>query len=406
MNASVEQSPAESGAASQAASRRLRLIEGRLRPRVAGFWRWWTGALASWLPDSTRDAFGLLPQSLLLQSVGDVLSQPQPVLQLALVRGQARTALGEVRIEDPAMARDLLAAQLPRRLGEVPRWLVLPARAGLRRRMTLPAAAVERLRDVLAFEIDRQTPFSAADVAHDARVLARRSDGQVDVELVVVPKTTLEAALAALGALGTTLAGVDIAGDDGQPSGINLLSVARQRRRDDPARRKHLVLLLVALLALAAGMWQMLANRNAAADLFERQVAAEVDKARVVAGEERKVIDLVEGTAFLQSIRAARPTVVEVMDEITRRLPDSTYLEKFSIEGDRILMIGLSSEASSLVGRMEGSPLWRSPALAGALQPDPMTRMDRFTLVAELAIAQPPAAQAAPTEAANAARRP
>lgn len=399
MNASVEQSPTESGSASQAASRRLRLIEGSLRPRVGEFWRWWTGALASWLPDATRDAFGLLPQRLLLQSGNEAL-------QLALVRGQVRTGLGQVRIEDPAIAKDLLAAQLPPRLADVPRWLVLPAQAGLRRRLTLPQAAVERLRDVLAFEIDRQTPFDAADVAHDARVLARRSDGQVDVELVVVPKTTLEAALAGIGPLAATLAGIDVAGDDGLPLGINLLPVARQRRRDNPARRKHLVLLLVAVLALAAGMWQMLANRNAAADLFERQVAAEVDKARVVAGEERKVIDLVEGTTFLQSVRAARPTVVEVMDEITRRLPDSTYLEKFSIEGDRILMIGLSSEASSLVSRLEGSPLWRSPALAGALQPDPMTRMDRFTLVAELAVAQPPAAQAAPQEAANAARRP
>lgn len=405
MNASVEQSPAESGSASQAASRRLRLIEGRLRPRLGEFWRWWTGALASWLPEATRDAFGLLPQRLLLQAGLDGL-QPgglqQQALQLALERGQVRSGLGQARIDDPATAADVLAAQLPQRLADVPRWLVLPAQAGLRRGLTLPQAAVERLRDVLAFEIDRQTPFSATDVAHDARVLARRGDGQVDVELVVVPKTMLEAALAGIGPLAATLAGVDVAGDDGIPLGVNLLPLARQRRRDDPARRKHVVLLLAALLALAAGMWQMLANRHAAAALFEQQVAVEVDKARLVAVEERKVIDLVEGTAFLRATRAARPTVVEVMDEITRRLPDSTYLEKFSIEGDRILMIGLSSEASSLVSRMEGSPLWRSPALAGALQPDPMTRMDRFTLVTELATLPAPATQ----EAAHAGRAP
>ena len=52
--------------------------------------------------------------------------------------------------------------------------------------MVLPAAAADRLRDVLSFEIDRQTPFAATDVAFDARVLRRRPDGQLDVDLVVV----------------------------------------------------------------------------------------------------------------------------------------------------------------------------------------------------------------------------
>ena len=61
------------------------------------------------------------------------------------------------------------------------------------------------------------------------------------------------------------------------------------------------------------------------------------------------------------------------MDELSRRLPDNTYLEKLSIEGDQLLLIGLSSEASALVGKLEGSKLWHSPALTGALQPDPRT---------------------------------
>ena len=67
-------------------------------------------------------------------------------------------------------------------------------------------------------------------------------------------------------------------------------------------------------------------------------------------------------------------------------MPDNTYLEKLSIENDQLLLIGLSSDASALVARLEGSPLWRSPALTGALQPDPRTHRDRFTLTAEVVI--------------------
>ena len=139
-----------------------------------------------------------------------------------------------------------------------------------------------------------------------------------------------------------------------------------------------------ALIAVAATAWQVLDNRRASAAAFNAQVESRAVQARVVAMQRQQLVDIVEGAAFLDSARAARPTTVEVLDELTRRLPNSTYLEKVSMEGDRLLLIGLSPEASALVARMEGSKLWRAPALSGALQPDPRTRLDRFSLTAEL----------------------
>ena len=70
------------------------------------------------------------------------------------------------------------------------------------------------------------------------------------------------------------------------------------------------------------------------------------------------------------------------------------------IDGDQLNVIGLSSQAAALVGKLEGAPQWTAPALSGALQQDPRTRMDRFTLVAQLAgklpaTASSPAATAA-----------
>jgi general secretion pathway protein L len=74
------------------------------------------------------------------------------------------------------------------------------------------------------------------------------------------------------------------------------------------------------------------------------------------------------------------------MDELSRRLPDTTYLEKLAVEDNRLTLIGLSKEASALVPKLEGSPLWTSPALTGALQPDPRTQRDRFTLTADIVV--------------------
>ena len=351
---------------------------------AGGFLGWWLRSLAAWLPVRWRAALGLGRDRLLLAEDGDAL-------QLRLQAGEGVRDLGRLPAgTDLGIDADPLASVLSPAIVDLPRWLVLPAAAGLRRRLALPAAAAERLRDVVSFEIDRQTPFAADAVAFDARVLARRAgDGQLDVELVVVPLAALQPRLDALGALASTLAGVDLADSAGLPLGVNLLPPAQRRLRSDPWRAWNWALAIVAVLALALGLWQVLANRRAAAEAFEAGIDARTADARRATLQRQRLIDAVEGQAFLDQTRAGRPSAIEIMDELSRRLPDSTYLEKLAIEGDKLVLIGLSSEASSLPGRLEGSKLWRSPALTGALQPDPRTQRDRFTLMADLAVVPP-----------------
>ena len=300
---------------------------------------------------------------------------------------------------------DPLAAVLGAGIADLPRWLLLPASVSLRRRMLLPAAAADRLRDVVGFEIDRQTPFNADAVAFDARVLGRRdSDGQLDVELVAVPLAALNPQVAALGTLASTLAGVDVVAADGAPLGINLLPLLQRRRQRDPWRVWNVALAALAVVAIAATLWQLLDNRRAAADAFEQAIAKRAAPARQAAAQRQQLQGLIDGQAFLDQARATRPTAVEIIDELSRRLPDGTYLEKLEIADERLTLIGLSNEAAALVGRLQDSALWRLPALAGALQPDPASGRDRFTLVAELAPAAS-AATGAPAEARDAANR-
>lgn len=381
-------------------------LRARLGPGAGGFahgfLHWWGRALASWLPLRARQVLGLDRGRLLLQADGDDL-------QLRLQRGDELTDLGRVpgladaspgaglggemgadmaagpALRDSRSHYDPLATLLAPQVARLPRWLYLPAASSLRRRLTLPAAAADRLRDVVGFEVDRQTPFSADAVAFDARVLGRRnSDGQLDVELVAVPRQVIDPQLAALGPLASTLSGIDVAGADGVPLAVNLLPLAQRRRHRDPWRRWNRALVALALVASAAMLWQLLDNRRQAADDLEQRIAAQAEAGRRAATQRQQLNDLVAGQAFLDNARAARPTAVEVIDELARRLPDGTYLEKLSIEDERLMLIGLSNEAAALVERLQGTPLWRSPALAGALQPDPGSGRDRFTLIAVL----------------------
>src|SRR5690606_38685959 len=107
----------------------------------------------------------------------------------------------------------------------------------------------------------------------------------------------------------------------------------------------------------------------------------------------------------VEALRKQRPAAVEVLDELARRLPDNTWIDKLAIDNDRLLLIGRSGEASALVGRPVGGSPWRSPALSGVLQPGSRSGRDRVTLAADLALPPAPESTAAPaTGGANAGR--
>ncbi len=346
---------------------------------LRGFTAWWSTGLRAWLPLRWQRLLSANSDRLLLQVQGDGVH-----LRRQREDSVRDVAMLPLQLPGAADGRDPLAGVLADTAADLPRWLVLPASQGLRRPLLLPAAARERLREVLAFEIERQTPFAATDVVHDGRLLGMREDGQLQAELVVVPRRALEAHLGQLGALAGSLAGVDLLDAEGRTLDVNLLPPMQRLQRRNPWRVWNIALGAAGVLALVFALAQVVENRQAAADALQAEVAARSAQARGVSEQRQRLVDAVEGGAYLQRQRNGRASVIEVIDALSPRLPDGTYLEKLGIEGEQLTLLGLSNQAAALVGKLGDTPQWHNPALSGALQTDPRTRMDRFTLVAQL----------------------
>lgn len=361
---------------------------GRLSPSVGRSLRWWRRSLLAWLPVRWQWAMGWSRSRLLLQQYGQTL-------QLQRQTGAQRDAVADLPWPLTPQALDAL---LDARLRGLPRHWLLPEAAVLRRPLRVPAAAAERLRDVVGFEIDRQTPFDASQVSFDVRELGALEDGQLQVELVVIPRRQLEQWAEQVGSWSHALAGVDVVDAHGQPLDVNLLPLAQRQNTRDPMARVNLLMALGTVVLLALAGTQLLDNRRAAADALRAQVDTAARDARQVAAQRQQLQTRVEGAAFLEGKRSAHASTVELWNELTRLLPDGTYLEKMSVEGSTLQLIGLTREASQLVQLLQVSPLWRKVNLTGVLQADGVASgRDRFTLTAEL---QPlpgaPAAAAAP----------
>lgn len=373
----------------------FRQVAGQFAPRVGAFLRWWRESLLAWLPMRWRWALGWAPARLLLLQRDDVLIVHREV-------GNERTEVA--RLPWPCDVTALEPVLREPRLRQLPRVWLLPAGEVLRRTLRLPVRAADRLRDVLGFEIDRQTPFTADQVTWDARLLAPVAGDQVEAELVVLSRRQLERWRDTLGPWADALSGIDVLGDDARPLQVNLLPAEQRRRAGRSRLRRDLLLLTTALVLLALAGNQILDNRQASADALRADVERRAQQARGVASERGQLQALVDGATFLEQQRARRAGTLQVWNELSRLLPDGTYLEKLGIENDQLQLIGLSREANQLVPLLQGSPLWRRVYQTGVLQADgTASGRDRFTLTAELV---PTAAAAPATEVRDAAQRP
>jgi general secretion pathway protein L len=258
---------------------------------------------------------------------------------------------------------------------------MLPARDALRRRIVLPAAAEEHLAQVLSYEMDRHTPFRADQVYFDHRIQRRDEVArQLAIELVAIPRAVLDGRLAALP---SALDAADIA-DDGRPAGFNLLPADRRARRVDRRARLNLILAGGALMLLWLVMTQSLALREQALEALGEEVAAARSAANQSAALKRQLRDAIDGASFLARRKAEQPVVVDVLVEITRLVPDDTWLERLSFVGSQVQLQGQSARADKLIGILTESKCLANPQFQGSIQPDGATGKERFSLAAEL----------------------
>lgn len=376
---------------SNTATQSLRPLLDRLRrgwraSPLPAFFGWWGGELRGLLPLRWRHWFGTGADWHLLQCAGT-----QWTLHRA---GHAEVlARWDDSIEAPAVDAGMGQAALNAALQKVDREdlrlaLLLPSAMVLRRTLALPVAARDNLQQVMAFEMDRQTPFSAAQVYYATRELSGLAGGRFHAELVAVTRGMLDPLLARLHELGVSIDAVDLAvGND--RLGVNLLPAEQTPRHVRPRRRLNLALVAgcVLLLALLLGQW--LHNRQAALVQMQGEVDGMRGDAQQVVALRTQLQDNAGAAGFLTQRKKNTSAMLGLLQDITQRLPDSTWLERFNVDNTgQVGMQGQSKQAAKLLDALKDSRLITNASFQGSIQPDPATGKERFYLTAQLVTAR------------------
>ena len=265
----------------------------------------------------------------------------------------------------------------------VPQTLRIPSGKALRKKIELPLAAEENLSEVVAFEMDRRTPFRATDVYYDQRVVGRDTKaGKLNVELLVAPRRIVEAALAEAAEWRIRPYRLEADGDDtGAGDPLDLLP-PDYRATGTWSRTFYSLLLILALgLLIAAVAIPLEQNERTAARLKDevrlaRAQATEVEALRV------ELATLTTNGRTIVDQRTNQPLAIAVIAELTRLLPDDSWVFQVRLDPGEVQVHGYAAVAAGLIERFEKSELLEGVRFRSPVTRDGRVGLERFHLSA------------------------
>ncbi len=349
------------------------------------FGRWWFGELAALLPAALRRAVtGQMPDLILQLSEGRFVFHSG--------QGERADRLGDC---DAAAAGlpDELAKRLKKansRGGQT--ILALPRSLVTIQDDELPLAAAENLNDVVGFEMDRLTPFRQDEVYFHARVLEQdREQQKLTVALTASPRTTVDPLLERARTWGLKIDRVDVAtgrtrtGSSSFLKGINLLPTSSGGTSKVIGRAVTIGLLLGVVFMTGLAVSIPLDRKERFAEALSQEVLLARKKLSAVRNLTDEIQALEKSNRYVADVRQKTPMVSRVLDNVTRLLPDDTWLSQLRLIEDRLEMTGYSQDAAQLIAVFDESPLFDEPKFRSPVTRDQRSGVERFSLTLKLA---------------------
>ena len=132
--------------------------------------------------------------------------------------------------------------------------------------------------------------------------------------------------------------------------------------------------------ALAAGAIAITVTRqDAALEALRQETAQARANADAVLSRMAASDGVQKESEAVRKLKADRSPSVHIIDELTRLLPDSAWINDLKIEGDTVDISGFAKPAAALVPVLERSKLFSSAALSAPVVLDSGEDKERFS---------------------------
>ncbi len=348
---------------------------------IGAFWSWWTQELLALLPQSIVASFNYGKGFLIVEPVANAFT-------LCYQNRTERKVLGE--FDDSAEAQARLRASLTQdpMLADAEVLIRLPDALCMHKLLNLPEAVGANLKQVLAYELDRYTPFKADQVYYDALRLGKPLNGQLSVALMVVQKQTLDAIFDQVTGVGLKPAYADCAS---QPitqlpnkERYNLLPETSQHLK---SKRPQMVMFgamavtfMLLLTLFLAPLWQAYQG----IDKLKLHMH-KVEKLALKVEDTKQAIDyLYQATNKLIDKKSHSPVLVEVLNILSKELKNDTWVSQVRFSNGSLELLGESASASELIATLEKTTRFKNTRFISPVTQDRTTGKERFQITTEI----------------------
>jgi Tfp pilus assembly protein PilN/Tfp pilus assembly PilM family ATPase len=319
----------------------------------------------------------------------------------------------------------------------------IPGDVVMVRELSYPLSVRENLPATLRYEMEKHVPLSAEDVFFDCQVLAEdKARGRLNALLVVAKRDALapylEFAAGLRGGGASGMEGVDTAranawaflsarggrmsaseaaalkedasaeeekalavearlpgaeylpalglalrGIRETPLAINLLPPGIRRR---PSRRGiYAMAALLALCILGGVVWSgtVFFRQRADGQAMDAELARLEGEVAGIRSMQERIDAARSRLEALRALDRGHVPLIELLRELTERIPDSAWVRDFSYSERGIQINGFAESASELIGVLEASPFFRNAAFLSAIVRDP-EGLERFSIRMEI----------------------
>ena len=260
--------------------------------------------------------------------------------------------------------------------------LRLGSELGLTKILTLPIVAIHDLDQVIRFEMDRLSPFPANEVQFAHRTLqVNKKERCIVVMVQIVPRFIVARAIAICECLGLQPAHLALAGGP-RDADLNLLRFDVMQR--SPINWIDYALALLALVLAGSMAVGSAREREAIAARLDHQVVAEKEVAKRNA-HIRDQLDFLSSTMGAVIDRQKHGFQFTLLvAELTRLMPDDTYLIELHIDKSAVVMSGYAQSASNLIGMLENTSFFARAQFLSPITLDQRNGRERFQIKATM----------------------
>lgn len=252
----------------------------------------------------------------------------------------------------------------------------LPVDLVISRTVSFPVQVRKNLAQVVAYEIDRLTPFHADQLCFDFRPLDIQSRGEkIAVEIALCRRDLVRPWVDRLRNAG---APADKIVWDGAWPKANLLPPAeRPKRGGRTLSVSGLLLLLISILTAAVLIGPIWQKSRILADL-ERDLGQLKTEAEEVY-ELRSAIERArQGSIAVLERKSEQPRMIDLLRDLTDQLPDGTWVQNLDLREGEVQIRGESSQAATLIGLLEKVPGFENVAFRSPVVQVAATGQERF----------------------------